>query len=64
MAAAGGGRSAGPSAWTALSDDQRQAIELAGFPGATYVDVAMLLERPEEAVKAAIRLGLTLARAE
>ena len=64
VAAAGGGRSADPSAWTGLSDDQRQAIELARFPGATYVDVAMLLERPEDEVKAAIRLGLTLARAE
>ena len=50
------------SPWSAPAEEVRQAIELASFPGATYADVAMLLERPEETVKAAIRLGLTLVR--
>ena len=64
VASAGSRRTAAASAWAALPEEERQAIELACFPGATYVDVAMLLERPEETVKAAIRLGLTLVRAQ
>jgi DNA-directed RNA polymerase specialized sigma24 family protein len=50
------------STWSQLSDEESQAIELACFPSATYVDIAMLLARPEETVKAAIGRGLTRIR--
>ena len=50
------------SAWRGLTTEERDAVELARFPGCTYRDVAMLLGRPEATVKASIRTGLTRIR--
>jgi RNA polymerase sigma-70 factor, ECF subfamily len=46
-----------------LSDDERQAIEMAYFDGRTYREVARLLEQPEGTVKSRIRTGMRRMRA-
>ena len=45
-------------ALTALSEDERAAIELAYFGGHSYREVAELLDQPEGTVKSRIRTGL------
>jgi RNA polymerase sigma-70 factor, ECF subfamily len=41
-----------------LTDQEREAIELAYFGGKTYRQVAVLLEQPEGTIKSRIRTGL------
>ncbi len=41
-----------------LSEDERQAIQLAYFGGHTYREVASILDTPEGTVKSRIRVGL------
>jgi RNA polymerase sigma-70 factor (ECF subfamily) len=41
-----------------LTDQEREAIELAYFGGKTYRQVAQLLEQPEGTIKSRIRTGL------
>ena len=41
-----------------LTDQEREAIELAYFGGKTYRQVALLLEQPEGTIKSRIRTGL------
>ena len=50
-------------ALASLSEQERQAIELAYFGGHSYRDVAQLLEQPEGTVKSRIRTGLLRLRA-
>ena len=50
-------------ALASLSEQERQAIELAYFGGHSYRDVAQLLEQPEGTVKSRIRSGLLRLRA-
>ena len=45
-------------AMSALSEGEREAIELAYFGGHTYRDVARILDQPEGTVKSRIRTGL------
>jgi RNA polymerase sigma-70 factor (ECF subfamily) len=49
-------------AMTALSEGEREAIELAYFGGHTYREVARMLDQPEGTVKSRIRTGLTRLR--
>ena len=49
----------GASAWRGLTTEERDAVELARFPGCTYREVAMLLGKTEATVKASIRKALT-----
>jgi RNA polymerase sigma-70 factor (ECF subfamily) len=50
-------------ALTALTEDERAAIELAYFGGHSYREVAELLDQPEGTVKSRIRTGLGRLRA-
>ena len=50
-------------ALASLSEQERQAIELAYFGGHSYREVALLLEQPEGTVKSRIRTGLLRLRA-
>ena len=45
-------------AMASLTEDERQAIELAYFGGHTYREVAVLLSQPEGTIKSRIRSGL------
>lgn len=45
-------------AMASLTQEERQAIELAYFEGHTYREVAVLLDQPEGTVKSRIRSGL------
>ncbi len=56
---AGSSTAPSPTAWRALTAEEREAFELASFPCSTYRDVAMFLGKPEATVKASIRTGLT-----
>src|SRR5262245_46899991 len=49
-------------AMTALSEGEREAIDLAYFGGHTYREVARILDQPEGTVKSRIRTGLTRLR--
>ncbi len=51
-------------ALASLSDDERQAIELAYFGGQSYRQVAESLSQPEGTVKSRIRSGLRRLRVE
>jgi RNA polymerase sigma-70 factor (ECF subfamily) len=51
------------NAMNELSDDERQAIELAYFDGRTYREVAGLLAQPEGTIKSRIRTGMRRMRA-
>ena len=48
----------------ALSEPQRQAVELAFFEGLTQAEIAQRLDTPIGTIKGRIRLGLTKLRAE
>ena len=45
-----------------LSEEEREAIELAYFGGYSYREVALLLSQPEGTVKSRIRSGLSRIR--
>ena len=49
-------------AWRALSEGEREAIQLAYFGGHTYREVARILEQPEGTIKSRIRTGLVRLR--
>lgn len=51
-------------AMAALTEAERQAIELAYFGGHTYREVAVILEEPEGTVKSRIRTGMLRMRKE
>jgi RNA polymerase sigma-70 factor (ECF subfamily) len=52
------------AALAALSEAERQAIELAYFGGHTYREVARILDQPEGTIKSRIRTGLTRLRTQ